>query len=75
MVTAATNCPEYSAAVDASIAEGKALTDQALLDWYGQQSPVTDPASTNWLLYGVLAVVGLVAVVSVGGGSPRRYGR
>lgn len=75
LTTAATNCPEYSSAVDASIAQGKALTDQALLDWYGQQAPVTDPSSTNWLLYGALAAVGLVALVFVGGGSPRRYGR
>jgi hypothetical protein len=32
-------------------------------------------SGTNWLLYGVLAVVGIGALVFMGGGSPRRYGR
>jgi hypothetical protein len=33
------------------------------------------PDSTNWLLIGGLALVGVVALSAVGGGSPRRYGR
>jgi hypothetical protein len=78
METAATNCPEYSAAVDASLAAGKALTDQAMLDWYAVQSPVLDSSasgSTNWLLYAGIALAGVFALSVVGGGSPRRYGR
>jgi hypothetical protein len=77
MATAATNCPEYSAAVDASIAAGKDLTDAALLDWYGAQTPVLDPSggSVNWMLYAGIALAAVFALSVVGGGSPRRYGR
>lgn len=98
MATAATNCPEYTAAVDAALAQGKQLTDQALLDWFKEQpivpdakpmcfvgTPVMAPdgswscdssaGSSNWLLWGGLAVGAVFAISMLGGGGPRRYGR
>ena len=33
------------------------------------------PASTNWALWGALALVGVFGVVALSGGSARRYGR
>jgi hypothetical protein len=58
LVTAAVNCPEYTAAVDAALAAGKVLTDQALLDWYGTQPPVPDTpgACESFLGSGAMAV-------------------
>jgi hypothetical protein len=75
MATAATNCPEYSAAVDAALKAGKDLTDQALLDWYASQPMVPDTGSPNWLLYAGIGLGVVFALGVVGGGSPRRYGR
>jgi hypothetical protein len=80
LATAAANCPAYSAAVDSVIAQQQiawqaqnaaTMADtQANLDAIAAANP-----STNWLLYGALAI-GVVALVSMGGGgSARRYGR
>ena len=33
------------------------------------------PSSTNWALWGALALVGVFGAVALSGGSPRRYGR
>jgi hypothetical protein len=99
LATAATDCPAYSAALDASIAGQQAAWDaqnmatmkqtQANLDQINNANPPTcffgtptqaadgtwSCGSTNWLLYGALAI-GVVALVSMGGGgSARRYGR
>jgi hypothetical protein len=62
------------------------LTDQQALNagavqssWWdegtGSVGSVAPSSSTSWLLYGVLGIVGVIALISVGGGSPRRYGR
>lgn len=67
MVTAATNCPEYSAALDAALAQGKILTNAALLDWYGTQAPVDEPPTSpgvNWLLYGGLGLAFVLVLVA-----------
>jgi len=78
------NGDQANATIDVIIAEqNQAWKDQnaasmaqtqANLDQFGQDYQNLT-SGTNWLLYGVLAAVGLVALVSVGGGSPRRYGR
>ena len=52
-----------------TIAETQAGLDQFGADYKESTS------GTNWLLYGVLAIVGVFGLVAVGGGSARRYGR
>lgn len=80
------SCPGYDAAVAASIAAGKAQTNQNISEFFKNQPSVgpgcdgqyqdengewqcPSPASTNWLLYGALAAVGVVVLVSIGGRS------
>jgi hypothetical protein len=103
LATAATNCPEYSAAIDASIADQQrswqaqnAATmaqTQANLDQINAANPpfcllgtATQAADGSWACpsglpsiptwaWFALAGVAAFAMVSAGGGSPRRYGR
>jgi hypothetical protein len=62
------------------------MTDQQALNagavqssWWdtvtGAVGSVAPDSGTSWLMYGVLAIVGVMAFVSIGGGSARRYGR
>jgi hypothetical protein len=103
LATAATNCPAYSGAVDAVIAQQQIAWQaqnaatvgdtQANLDAIAAANPpwclsgtatqADDgtwscpsliPSIPNWLLYGLLGL-GAFAMVTSGGGSPRRYGR
>jgi hypothetical protein len=85
------SCPGYDAAVAVALAAGKAQTDANVQNFYANQPSVgpgctgqyqdengdwqCPSGSTNWMLYGVLAIVGVVALTSIGGGSARRYGR
>jgi hypothetical protein len=77
---------EYDAAVNAALAQGLTETQANNLAASQSQSSVCGSgeslaadgscvASTNWLLWGGVALVGLFAIVALGGGSPRRYGR
>jgi hypothetical protein len=68
------------ALVNQQMVDQQALNaSQVTSSWWdevtGAVGSVSPTSSTSWLLYGVLAVVGVIALVSVGGGSPRRYGR
>lgn len=75
---------EAQAQVDAIIAQQQAAWDAQNSATMGQTQSGLDQfaadftaatSGTNWMLYGVLAIVGVFALVSVGGGSARRYGR
>jgi hypothetical protein len=79
---------EYQVALDASIAAGSAATKEQTLAAFQSQGTVCASGETlaadgvtcvaptaSWWLYGALALVAVFAVVSLGGGSARRYGR
>ena len=84
------SCPGYDAAVAASIAAGNAQTKANISNFFSEQPSVgpgctgqyqdangdwqCPSSTTNWLLYGGIAL-GVFALVAMGGGSPRRYGR
>lgn len=74
---------EAQATVDALV--NQQLTDQQALNaqyvtssWWdeatGAVGAVSPSSTTSWLLYGALGL-GVFALVAVGGGGPRRYGR
>jgi hypothetical protein len=79
---------EYQAALDAAIAAGSDATTAARLLAAQGMTPVCGSGqaladdgvtcvdvTTSWWIYGALALVAVFAVVSLGGGSARRYGR
>jgi len=79
---------EYDAELNASIAAGVAATQAQNLASFQSQGTVCASGeslaadgvtcvapTSSWWLYGALALVGVFAMVSLGGGSARRYGR
>ena len=58
-----------------SINAAAAATQAANLASSQSQPEVDDTASTNWALWGAVALVGVFGFVALAGGSPRRYGR
>lgn len=65
LVTAATNCPEYTAAIDAALAAGVSETQAGNVAFFGTQSYVGGTASSlssTWLWIGAAVVAGLLVL-------------
>ena len=69
---------EYQAAVDEALAQGQTETQAKQSAWAASFVPVSASPSTlggSWWVWIAVAGVAVFALVAVGGGSPRRYGR
>ena len=65
LVTAATNCPEYSAAIDAALTAGASDTQAANIAFFGTQPYVSGASSllsSTWLWIGAAVVAGLLVL-------------
>ncbi len=72
--TAASNCPEFLAAVTDVATEQAADERAALQEWAGEQVPVSDDSGSLSTFAWVALGIGLVGVAAVTAGTPRRYG-
>ena len=70
---------EYEAAVAGALAQQSGAwqaQNQATMDATAANlDAVAPPSSTNWALWGALALVGVFGFVALAGGTPGRYGR
>jgi hypothetical protein len=72
--TAATNCPEFLAAVTAAATKQHEAESSALSSWADEQVPVADDPGGLSMFAWIALAVGVLGLAAMTAGTPRRYG-